>query len=68
MKDKLYKTNKKVGFYRLRTALLTLTVLTIVGGVLTLPYKYVVTAINAYQAESGPEEAAPLVEDVVDTL
>lgn len=68
MKDKLYKTNKKVGFYRLRAALVTLTILTIVGGVFTLPYKYVVKAINAYQAEAAPEVEAPLVEDVVETL
>ncbi len=65
MKDKLYKTNKKVGFYRFRAALVALTILTIVGGALTLPYQYVVKAINAYQAERTPEVDVPLVEEVV---
>ncbi len=68
MKDKLYKTNKKVGFYRFRTALIALAILTIVGGSLTLPYKYVVKAINAYQAENNSEVEPPLVTEVVEEL
>lgn len=52
MRDKLYKTNKKVGFYRARNTLMAIVFLAISAAALTLPYRYVAQAINAYQEKS----------------
>lgn len=65
MRDKLYKTNRKVGFYRFRAFLVAFLFLGISAAALTLPYPYVVQAINAYQAEQKEQaEISEIVEEV----
>lgn len=54
MKDKLYKTNRKVGFYRLRNALFGVLFLAIVATAFTLPYNSVVKAFNDSQEKNTP--------------
>lgn len=61
MKDKLYKTHKKVGFYRVRNTLLAIVFLAISAAALTLPYRYVAQAINAYQEQAQQEESVSVV-------
>lgn len=56
MRDKLYKTNKKAGFYRVRSGLLLAFFLLVGAAALTLPYRYVVQAINAYQEKKESEQ------------
>lgn len=62
MRDKLYKTNKKVTFYRLRSAFIAIVFIAVGAAALTLPYEYVAQAINAYQ-EKKEESSAPLVSE-----
>lgn len=64
MKDKLVKTNRKASFYRLRNAFLTIVFLAVGAAVLTLPYRYVVEAINAYQEKREPAVSEDLTVDV----
>ncbi|OQC11333.1 MAG: hypothetical protein BWX74_00138 [Tenericutes bacterium ADurb.Bin087] len=65
MRDKLYKTNKKVGYYRFRAFLIG--ILLIAGGAaaLTIPYPYVAKAINEAQARRAQAEEAANVETPV---
>ena len=66
MRDKLYKTNKKVGYYRFRAFLIGILLVAIGAAALTIPYPYVAKAINEAQArraqaEEESSEEAPLV-------
>ena len=56
MRDKLYKTHKKAAFYRVRSGLLLAFFLLVGAAALTLPYRYVVQAINAYQGKKESEQ------------
>lgn len=64
MKDKLYKTNKKVTFYRLRNAFIAIVSMAVGAALLTLPYRYVAEAINAYQEKKDADSSETFVEDV----
>lgn len=63
MKDKLYKTNRKASFYRLRNAFITIVFLAVGAAVITLPYRYVSEAINAYQEKKEAESSETLVSE-----
>lgn len=56
MKDKLYKTNRKIGFYRARKAVLSIFFLAVAGATLVLPYRFVNQTINELQAKTPNDE------------
>lgn len=64
MKDKLIKTNRKASFYRLRNAFLTIVFLAVGAAIITLPYRYVSEAINAYQEKKDADSSENVVTEV----
>ncbi len=65
MRDKLFKTNRKAGFYRMRRGLLLGFFLILGAAAITFPYRYVVQAINAYQEQRESETEVVSSEELV---
>lgn len=64
MRDKLYKTNKKAGWYRARSGLFLAFFLIVGAAAITLPYRYVAEAINAYQEKKESEPPTSISEEM----
>lgn len=63
MRDKLYKTNKKVGYYRMRAFLIATLLVAVGAAALTVPYRYVAKAIN--EAHARRELAEDVAEETL---
>lgn len=56
MRDKLYKTNRRVTFYRVRSLLIGLLIVAGLTAAVTIPYPYVARAVNEAQARKAQVE------------